>query len=309
MGAQHCPLGLHALWGAARHGGGGGRLGSGAPSSLLPAPWAGCRGPLATCCRRGCECVLCVWCLCSACRGAWCRLSPVPLVLRSLVLPCGVVPAVCRVPAVLPSLCGSLARLLATPGFLRGFTALYSFLCSPFSLACTFFLPPPWSVSLSFSSPARLSLFLGPVRQGKDGGMWAFGGPVRSSCNVGTTCVAAVCSVAWCVTYLSAHLCLRVCARSSTFAPYHGVLMSLSLYLFVCCSSWRRCTPYAKGACEGGGPPSYSSPCSLVARLLARAGRARCVTYLRLHLVRARTCFFCSFRSLLLLCARRGITW
>ena len=36
-------------------------------------------------------------------RGAWCRLSPVPLVPPSPVLRCGVVPAVCRVPAVLPS--------------------------------------------------------------------------------------------------------------------------------------------------------------------------------------------------------------
>ena len=97
--------------------------------------------------------------------------------------------------------------------------------------------------------------------------MWAFGGSVRSSCNVGTTFVAAACSVARCVTYLSAHLRLRVCARSSPFAPYHGVFMSLSLYLSVCCLSWRRCTPYAKGACEGGGPPAYSSSCSLVARL------------------------------------------
>ena len=69
-----------------------------------------------------------------------------------------------------------------------------------------------------------------------------------------------------CVTYLSAHLCLRVCARSSTFAPYHGVLMFLSLYLFVCCLLWRQCTPYANGACEGGDPPSDSSPFSLVAR-------------------------------------------
>ena len=66
-------------------------------------------------------------------------------------------------------------------------------------------------------------------------------------------------------TYLSSHLCLRVCARSSPFAPYHGVLMSLSPYpyLFVCCLSWRRCTPYAKGVCEGRGP-SFYSPCSLV---------------------------------------------
>ena len=74
-----------------------------------------------------------------------------------------------------------------------------------------------------------------------------------------------MCSVAQHITYLSSHLCLRVCARSSPFAPYHGVLTSLSPYpyLFVCCLSWRRCTPYAKRG-VGGGLLSYSSPCPLV---------------------------------------------
>ena len=152
--ALHWPCGPRALWGAARHGGCGARLGSGAPSLLLPAPWAGCRGSLATCCGRGCWCVWCVWCLCGACRGAWCRFSLVPLVLPSPVLRCGVVPAVCRLPAVPPSLRASLARLMATPCFFRGFVALYRLVCSPFSLACTFSLPSPWCVSLSFSSPA-----------------------------------------------------------------------------------------------------------------------------------------------------------
>ena len=237
-----CPVGGCTPWG------GGGRLGSGAPSSLLPTLSAGCRGPLATCRGRRCVCVRCVWCLC----GAWCRLSPVPLVLPSLVLRCGVVPAVCRVPAVLPSLRAFLARLLATPCFFRGFVALYPFLCSPFSLVCTFSLPPPWCVSLSFSVPARLSLSLRPARQRKDRGMWAFGGFVRSSCNVGTTFVAA----SQRITYLPLHLCLRLCAGSSPFVPYHGLLMSLSPYphLFVSCLSWCRCTPYAKRGMRGRGP-------------------------------------------------------
>ena len=93
-----CPVG------AACVGDGGGRLGSGAPSSLLPALWAGCRGPLAACCGRGCGCVRCVWCLCGACCGAWCRLSPVPLGLSSPVLRCGVVLAVC-LPCPLPCAC------------------------------------------------------------------------------------------------------------------------------------------------------------------------------------------------------------
>ena len=72
-----------------------GRPGSSAPSSLLPALWAGCRGPLAACRGCGCGCVRCVWCLCGACRGAGCCPSPVPLVPPSLVLCCGVVLPVC----------------------------------------------------------------------------------------------------------------------------------------------------------------------------------------------------------------------
>ena len=39
VGALHRPRGSRALWRAACHGGGGGRLGSGAPSSLLPRVW------------------------------------------------------------------------------------------------------------------------------------------------------------------------------------------------------------------------------------------------------------------------------
>ena len=48
------------------------------PLPRLPALWAGCRGPLSTCCQRGCGCVRCVWCLCGACRGAWCCPSSAP---------------------------------------------------------------------------------------------------------------------------------------------------------------------------------------------------------------------------------------
>ena len=167
VGTQHRPHGARPCEQVARRGGGGraspggllsavvrGVWGQAPPLPRLPALWAGCQGSLATCCGRGCGCVWCVWCLCGACRGARCRFSLVPLVLPSPVLWCGVVPAVCRVPAVPPSLCASLARLLATPCFVRGFVALFPFLCSPFSLARTFSLPPPWCVSLSFSSPA-----------------------------------------------------------------------------------------------------------------------------------------------------------
>ena len=219
-----------------------GLWGQALPLPRLLALWAGCRGSLATCCGRGCGCVRCLWCLCGACRGARCRLSLVPLVLPSPVLRCGVVPAVCRVPAVPPSLRASLARLLATPCFLRGFVALFPFLCSPFSLACTFSLPPPWCVSLSFSSPA-FSL----VAPCETTGRLGVCGP--SLCFADTMLVAASRRI----TYLPSHLCLRVCARSSPFVPYHGVLMSLFPYPypFVCCLSWCRCAPYAKRDVRG----------------------------------------------------------
>ena len=132
--------------GFARRGGGGRASPGGVPSAVvrgvwgqvlplqrLPAFQAGCRGSLATCCGRGCWCVRCVWCLCGACRGPWCCFSLVPLVLPSPVLRCGLVPVVCRVPAVPPSLLASLARLLATPCFVRAFVALFPFLCRTLS--------------------------------------------------------------------------------------------------------------------------------------------------------------------------------
>ena len=101
VAALHWPRGSRALWGAARRGDRQGRLGSGAPPSRLPALWAGCRSSLATCCGRRCGCVRCVWCLCDACRGAWCCPSSIPMVPPSPVLCCGVVLAVC-LPCLLP---------------------------------------------------------------------------------------------------------------------------------------------------------------------------------------------------------------
>ena len=59
--------------------------------------------------------------------------------------------------------------------------------------------------------------------------MWAFGGWARSSCNIlyprwhHVRCRWVL--VARHKTYLSSHLCLRVCALSSPFVPYHGVLI------------------------------------------------------------------------------------
>ena len=161
------------------------RLGSGAPPSLLPALWADCRGLLATCCGRGCGCVRCVWCLCGACRGAWCCLSPVPLVpsLRCLVaVLCS--PCACRAPFPARVPCSAAWFPLFLPWLRRPLPFPLLSVGSPSSLACPFSLPPPWCMSRSFSLPARLSLLLGPVRQRKDGGMWAFGGLVRSPCNI-----------------------------------------------------------------------------------------------------------------------------
>ena len=82
--------------------------------------------------------------------------------------------------------------------------------------------------------------------------MWAFGGSVRSSCIVGTTFIAASRRI----TYLPSHLCLRVCARSSPFVPYHAVLVTLFPYPqpFVCCLLWCHCTPYSKRDVRGWGP-------------------------------------------------------
>ena len=171
-GALHWPRGSRALWGAARHGGGGGRLGSGAPSYLLPALWAGCRGPLATCCGRGCGCVRCLWCLwclCGACCGAWCRLSPVALVPPSPVLRCGVVFASC-LPC--PPLCA--------PPLLGCWLPPVSFVASLlFTLSCTLLpgmhlLPASALVCVSVFFLAGLSLSLVGPCETKEG--WGYVG-------------------------------------------------------------------------------------------------------------------------------------
>ena len=66
VGAQRCPLGLHALWGLRAAGVAGGRPRGGWPATVvrgvwcqalplprLPAHWAGRWGPPPTCCGRG----------------------------------------------------------------------------------------------------------------------------------------------------------------------------------------------------------------------------------------------------------------
>ena len=206
---------------------GGGRLGSDAPPPLAARPLGGLPG------LAGHVLWAQVWvfavCVVSVRCVSWCA---VPLFSCLSGAPLSGPSVRCcarRVPAVPPSLRVSLARLLATPCFFRGFVALYLFL-----------YPSPWQAPFPclrsgaclglFSLLAGHSLSLGPVRQRNDGGMWAFGGWARSSCNIlyprwhHLRCAAAL-SVAWRITYLSSHLCLRVCALSSPFVPYHGVLV------------------------------------------------------------------------------------
>ena len=130
----------------------------------LPALWAGCGGPLSTCCWRGRGCVQCVWCLCGACvladawrcgvcRFAWCcLLSSAALVPPSLVL------AVC-LPCPLPR--GPLLLGCWLPSFSFCCSgALYPFLYSPFvrppPLRALSSLPPPLCLSRSFSLPTSL---------------------------------------------------------------------------------------------------------------------------------------------------------
>ena len=131
VGALHRPRGSCALRGVARHGGGGGRLGSGAPSSRQPALWAGCRGPLA-------RLWVCAACVVSVRCVLWCVVSlfvcPSGAPLSGALLRC----CARRVLAVPPSLLASLARLLVTSCFFRGLAARYPF---PYSSLAR---PPPW---------------------------------------------------------------------------------------------------------------------------------------------------------------------
>ena len=96
-----------------------GRLRSGAVPPPTARPLGGLLGLVG--------CVRCVWCLCGACRGAWCCLSPVPLVPPSPVLRCGVVFAVC-LPCPLPC---------ARPLLGCWLSPLSSVASSPFTLSST----------------------------------------------------------------------------------------------------------------------------------------------------------------------------
>ena len=115
----------------------------------LPAHWAGCSGSLGVCgvcgvCAvrvvvRGAALLLSLWC------------SPLPCLGAELCSPCA-----CRAPFP-----------VRAPSSAAGYPLFLSWLrCSltiplPFSLACTFSLPPLCCVSRSFSLPVRRSLSLG----------------------------------------------------------------------------------------------------------------------------------------------------
>ena len=102
--APQCAL-LRA--GVARCGGGGRASPGGVPSTIVRGAWGQALSVsrLPAHCWVGLPgfvgCVRCVWCLCRACHGAWCRSSLGPPVLPSPVSRCGVVLAVCP-PCPLP---------------------------------------------------------------------------------------------------------------------------------------------------------------------------------------------------------------
>ena len=88
--------------GVARCGGGGRASPGGVPSTMVRGAWgqALSLSRLPAHCRVGCRgslgvCGGCVWCLCRACRGAWCCSFLGPPVLPSPVSRCDVVLAVC----------------------------------------------------------------------------------------------------------------------------------------------------------------------------------------------------------------------
>ena len=181
---------------------------------------------------RGAAFILSLWCSPLRCFGAvW---SPPCAVCLPCSLPCARPLLGCWLPLV--SFVASLLFTLSSAR-LSPWHALFFSLC-PGVCRCLFL--------------RRLSLSLRPVRQ-KEG--WVYVGLRRLGAVVVHRWHHFRCGVAaYNIPAFAPHLCLRVCARSSPFAPYHGVLMSLSPYLLVCCLSWCRCTPYAKREVCGWGP-------------------------------------------------------
>ena len=183
VGALHQPRGPCALWGAARHGGGGGRLGSGAPllRCLPSGRAAGARWPRAV----GAGVRVCGVCGACAVRslvlGVALRLSlwcpPLSNFVAVLCSSCA-----CRAPFPARFPCSS-AGYLPFPSWLRRSLPFpLPSVGSLSHLACRFSLPPPWCVSRSFPLPASLAPVLGPllspllspVRQREDWGVWAY---------------------------------------------------------------------------------------------------------------------------------------
>ena len=232
-------VGSRALMGAAHRGGGGGRLGSGAPPSPAARPLGGLPAPAGHVLWAQpwvrALCVVSVRCM------PWCVV--LPFVCPSDAPLSGALFQCCarRVLAVPPLLRACLARLLATSCFFRGFVALYPFLYSPLARppptrALSPCLCPGVCLGLSpclllwsrFPGPL-LSLLLGPVRQWKDGGGVGLRAAAQYGYNVTylrlslLTHVRAIIGaffVARRVKYLCLHSCLRVCARSLPFLSY-----------------------------------------------------------------------------------------
>ena len=157
VGGQHCPGGLHALWGLARRGGGGGSLGSGALPFQAARPLGGLPGPtdhvlwarvwVCATCVVSCAMRASVRCAASRlspwCPPLWCLVA----VLCSSCACCSPFPA--RVPRLA-------ARYLL---FLSWFITLSSTLRWPALLPCMHFFP---ASALVFVSVFLLACFLGP---------------------------------------------------------------------------------------------------------------------------------------------------
>ena len=236
--------------------------------------------------------------------------------LPSPVLRWGVVPAVCRVPAVLPSLRASLARLLATSCFPGGFVALH-----PFSLFALLpgmhFFPASTLVCVSVFFFAGSSFSLVTPCETKEG--WGYvvlrrlGAVVvqrwhHVRCGVAAYNIPAFALVSTCVRTLLPLRAIPWCAYVSLPVPGPFRVLFVVVPLYSLCKKGRA---WAGAPFPTPLPAPWLVPHLCWSRLVARVGRAWCVSYLHSHrgLVFAHTSFFCSFRSLLLSCARRGITW
>ena len=227
-------------------------------------------------------CLLCPLPCAHPLRGCW--LPPVSFVVLSLFLSlwcpplrCFVAvlasPCACRAP--IPARVASLARLLATSRFFRGFVALCPFLYSRMApppprhalflclrLGVCLGLPPcllPWS---RFPGPL-LSLLSGPVRQRMDGGVWVSvrfgrageGSALHTLLVIFVRRLSCLCASARNnVTYLRLSLLTQVCAIFVAFlVAWRVTYLCLHLCLCVCARSSPFLSLHTMVLVRGGG--------------------------------------------------------